>query len=155
MFLLTLKRVPHLSNTMKKVPFCVVNFFLTSEKALVQIHIFAILDNDDVSVWHPEEGAHSVSEPFLFLWKHLNVNCGKVSKSQGFYSWSSMGEARADFKVNQVVMKVVSHDPSVESIHLGHGEPVDGNQGFKINRSAVFISGSYQCGYLYVVHCIL
>ena len=25
---------------------------------------------------------------FFFLWKHLNVNCGKVSKSQGFYSWS-------------------------------------------------------------------
>ena len=30
--------------------------------------------------------------------------------------------ARADFKVNQAVMKAVSHDPSVESIHLGHGE---------------------------------
>ena len=83
------------------------------------------------------------------------MNCGKVSKSQKLYGWSSVGKARADFKVNQVVMKVVSHDPSVESIHLGHGEPVDGNQGFKINRSAVFISGSYQCGYLYVVHCIL
>ena len=80
------------------------------------------------------------------------MNCGKVSK---LYGWSSMGKARADFKVNQVVMKAVSHDPSVESIHLGHGEPVDGNQGFKINRSAVLISGSNQCGYLYVVHCTL
>ena len=37
--------------------------------------------------------------------------------------------ARADFKVNQTVMKAVSHDPAGESIHLGHGEALDGNQG--------------------------
>ena len=40
--------------------------------------------------------------------------------------------ATADFKVNQTVMKAVSHDPAGESIHLGHGEALDGNQGWKL-----------------------
>ena len=44
--------------------------------------------------------------------------------------------------MNQVVMKAVGHDPSAESIHLGHGEPVDGNLGFKICTSTVLSLGA-------------
>ena len=54
--------------------------------------------------------------------------CGEVEMEGG--SMVGAGTATADFKVNQAVMKTVRHDPSVESIHLGHGEAVDGNPGF-------------------------
>ena len=52
---------------------------------------------------------------------NLEAGCGEEGSDWGGSSVGG-GTATADFKVNQAVMKAVSHDPSVESIHLGHGE---------------------------------
>ena len=60
----------------------------------------------------------------------LEFNLEPVEGSDRGGSTVGRGTATADFKVNQAVMKAVSHDPSVESIHLGHGEAGDGNPGF-------------------------
>ena len=56
----------------------------------------------------------------------LSRVCGEGSDRGG--STVGGGTATADFKVNQAVMKTVSHDPSAEPIHLRHGEAGMGSQ---------------------------